>query len=133
MGLRTLEIDCGLTPDGMEAATLETIGRNRHCFADGRDFQIVHNVSRGPMGLYETVFEGGVKPTVTINCWPLTWHLAAFAETYGKGVHAVIPTQRSVPSRLIDPQDQEPEPDLLPDCQLAGAEGGSGGVGAVDG
>lgn len=104
VGLRTLEIDCGLTADEMEAATLETIERNRPCFADGTDFQIVHNVSRGPMRLYETVFEGGVKPTVTINCWPLTWHLAALAEAYVEGVHAVIPAQRSVPARLIDPK-----------------------------
>lgn len=104
VGLRTLEIDCGLTAEEMEAATLETIERNRPCFADGRDFQIVHNVSRGPMGLYKTVFAGEVGPTVTINCWPLTWHLAAFAEAYVKGVHAVVPAQRSVPSRLIDPK-----------------------------
>lgn len=104
VGLQTLEIDCGLTADEMEAATLETIEKNRPSFADGRDFQIVHNVSRGPMRLYETVFEGGVKPTVTINVWPLTWHLAAFAEAYVTGVHAVVPAQRSVPSRLIDPK-----------------------------
>ena len=104
VGLRTLEIDCGLTPDGMEAATLETIKRNRPCFADGIDFQIVHNVSRGPLGFYQSVFTGGVKPTITINCWPLTWHLAAFVDAYVRGVHAVIPAQRSVPSRLIDPK-----------------------------
>jgi branched-chain amino acid aminotransferase len=104
VGLRTLEIDCGLTADGMEAATLETIERNRSCFADGTDFQIVHNVSRGPMGLYQSVFADSVKPTITINCWPLTWHLAAFADAYVRGVHAVIPAQRSVPSRLIDPK-----------------------------
>jgi len=104
VGLRTLEISCGLTAEEMEAATLETIERNRPCFADGRDFQIVHNVSRGPMGLYESVFAGGVKPTGTINCWPLTRHLAAVAETYVTGVHAVVPAQRSVPSRLIDPK-----------------------------
>ena len=104
VGLRTLEIDCGLSAEEMEAATLETIERNRACFEDARDFQIVHNVSRGPMGLYKTVFGGEVGPTVTINCWPLTWHLAAFAEAYVTGVHAVVPAQRSVPSRLIDPK-----------------------------
>ena len=104
VGLRTLEIDCGLTPDGMEAATLETIERNRPCFPDGTDYQIVHNVSRGPLGYYESIFEGGAKPTVTINCWPLTWHLAALADSYVSGVHAVVPAQRSVPSRLIDPK-----------------------------
>ena len=104
VGLRTLEIDCGLTPDGMEAATLETIERNRPCFADGTDFQIVHNVSRGALGFYRSIFADGVKPTIAINCWPLTWHLAALADSYVGGVHAVVPAQRSVPSRLIDPK-----------------------------
>ena len=104
VGLRTLEIDCGLTPDGMEAATLETIEKNRACFPDGTDFQIVHNVSRGPLGFYQSIFAGGVKPTITINCWPLTWHLGALADSYVSGVHAVVPAQRSVPSRLIDPK-----------------------------
>lgn len=104
VGLRTLEIDCGLTEDEMEAATLETVERNRPSFEEGLDFQIVHNVSRGPLGFYGSVFEGGAKPTVTINCWPLTRHLAAFADAYVEGVHAVIPAQRSVPARLIDPK-----------------------------
>ncbi|MBV7330576.1 aminotransferase class IV [Chloroflexi bacterium TSY] len=104
VGLRTLEIDCGLTADEMEAATLQTIERNRPCFPDGLDFQIVHNVSRGPLGLYHLVFPQGLQATIVINCWPLTWHLAAMADDYGNGVHAVIPAQRSVPSRLIDPK-----------------------------
>ena len=104
VGLRTLEIDCGLTPEGMEAATLQTVERNRPCFADGTDFQIVHNVSRGPLPVYGSIFADGPQATVTINCWPLTWHLAAFANAYVSGVHAVVPAQRAVPSRLIDPK-----------------------------
>ena len=104
VGLRTLEIDCGLTPEDMETATLATIERNRPCFADGVDFQIVHNVSRGPLGIYQPVFPQGLQATVTINCWPLTWHLAPLAEKYGTGVHAVIPQQLAIPARLIDPK-----------------------------
>ncbi len=104
IGLRTLEIDCGLTAAEMEAATLQTIERNQLCFADGLDFQIVHNVSRGPLAFYHSVFADGLQPTVTINCWPLTWHLAALVDAYVSGVHAVIPSQRAVPARLIDPK-----------------------------
>lgn len=104
VGLRSLEIDCGLTADEMVAATEKTIEQNRSCFPDGLDFQIVHNVSRGPLGLYQSVFPQGVQATVTINCWPLTWHLAAMAEPYQSGVHAVIPNQRAIPARLLDPK-----------------------------
>ncbi len=103
-GLKIVEIDCGMSLDEMEATTLQTIEVNRPCFPDGLDFQIMHNVSRGPLGLYASVFPQGLRPTVTINCWPLTWHLAAIADTYHTGVHAVITPQRSVPSRLIDPK-----------------------------
>ncbi len=103
-GLTILEIDCGLTLDEMEAATLQTVEMNRPCFYEGLDFQIMHNVSRGPLALYSSVFPEGLRPTVTINCWPLTWHLSGIADMYEAGVHAVITPQRSVPSRLIDPK-----------------------------
>ena len=103
-GLKMVEIDCGLTIDEMEAASLETIEVNRPYFPEGLDFQIMHNVSSGPLAIYHTVFPQGLRPTVTINCWPLTWHLAENADKYDTGVNAVIPPQKSVPSRLIDPK-----------------------------
>ena len=132
VGLRTLEIDCGLTAEEMEAATLETIERNRPSFADGRDFQIVHNVSRGPMGLYKTVFGGEVGPTDDQL-------LAADVAPGGVcgGVcdgRACGGTGAAFGAVAVDrSEDQEPQPDLLSDGQLASAEGGPGGVGPVDG
>ena len=104
VGIKTLEIDCGLTIDEMEEATHQTLEVNRPAFPQGLEAQIMHNVSSGPLALYETVFPDGLKPTVTINCWPLTWHLAKVADQYETGVHAVVPPQRSVPARLIDPK-----------------------------
>ena len=94
-GLKIAEIDCGLNIDEMEAATLQTIEFNRPCFPEGLDFQIMHNVSRGPMDLYKTVFPEGPKPTITINCWPLTWHLAGSADSYDTGIHVVVTPQIS--------------------------------------
>ena len=104
VGLRMLEIDCGMTLAEMEAATLRTIEVNRPCLPEGMDVQIMHNVSRGPLALYKSVFPEGVRPTVTISCWPLVTHLTPMADLYDTGVHAVIPPQRSVPARLIDPK-----------------------------
>jgi branched-chain amino acid aminotransferase len=103
-GIKALEIDCGLSIDEMEEATHQTLEVNRLAFPHGLEIQIMHNVSSGPLALYKTVFPEGLKPTVTINCWPLTWHLARVADQYETGVHAVIPPQRSVPARLIDPK-----------------------------
>ena len=102
-GLRYLKIDCGMTMEEMETATLRTLEMNLAAL-DGAEAQIMHNVSRGPLGLYKSVFNGEIRPTVTINCWPYWWHLAPNAPLYRSGVHAVIPGQHSVPAYLIDPK-----------------------------
>jgi branched-chain amino acid aminotransferase len=104
LGLKILEIDCGMTIDEMEEITLETVKRNSACIPPEIDFQITHNVSRGPLSLYRSVFPEGIKPTVSINCWPLTFHLAGLASFYHSGVHCFVARQRNVPSQYIDPK-----------------------------
>lgn len=102
-GLRYFEIDCRMTIDEMEEATLQTLAINLEAL-EGAEAQIMHNVSRGPLGVYKSVFDGDLRPTVTINCWPYWWHLAPYGPMYRAGVHAVIPGQHSVPAHLIDPK-----------------------------
>lgn len=102
-GLRYLGIDCGLTIDEMERATLQTLEVNLPML-EGADAQIMHNISRGPLSVYKSVFDGNLRPTVTINCWPYWWHLAQYGPLYRAGVNAVTTTQRSVPAHLIDPK-----------------------------
>jgi branched-chain amino acid aminotransferase len=102
-GLRYLGIDCGLTIDEMEQATLQTLELNLPAL-DGADAQIMQNISRGALPMYKSVFGGTVRPTVTISCWPYWWHLSAYGPLYRSGVRAVIPSQRAVPAHLIDPK-----------------------------
>ena len=102
-GLRYVGIDCGMTIDAMENATLETLAANVDAL-EGAEAQIMHNISRGPLPMYRSVFCRGLRPTVTISCWPYWWHLAAYAPMYRTGVSAVTPAQRSVPAHLIDPK-----------------------------
>ena len=102
-GLRHLGIDCGLTLEQMEEATLKTLELNLP-HMDGADVQIMHNISRGPLAIYKSVFGGALQPTVTINCWPYWWHLAVYGPLYRTGVSAFITPQRSVPAHLIDPK-----------------------------
>ena len=102
--LRLLEIDCGLTIDEMEQATLETLKRNLPTEPGDVDWQIMHDVSRGPLPLYGTVFPEGVRPTISINCWPLITHMGGFAANYDRGVEVMIPAQQTVPAHLIDPK-----------------------------
>lgn len=102
--LRLIEIDCGLSIDDMERLTLETLERNRSTETDDMDWQIMHDVSRGPLPVYATAFPDGVCPTVSINCWPLVTHMGGFAPTYDTGVNLVIPAQQALPAHLVDPK-----------------------------
>ena len=97
------EIDCGLTIDQMEAVTYETIERNLPAL-DGLDFQIMHDITRGGLALYDSIIKEGAAPIVSINVFPLVRHIGNMADRYETGSHFVITPQQSVPSRYIDPK-----------------------------
>lgn len=102
--LRLLEIDTQISLEEMERATLDTLERNLPSEPADMDWQIMHNVSRGPLDLYRSAFPEGIRPTVSINCWPLITHMGRFAPTYDSGVHVVIPAQQALPAHLVDPK-----------------------------
>ena len=87
----------------MEAATYETIERNLSAL-DGLDFQTMHDITRGGLGLYEAIIKEGTAPIISINVFPLVRHIGNLAEKYETGTHFVITPQQSVPSRYIDPK-----------------------------
>ena len=101
--LRYAEIDCGLTIDEMEAATHETIERNLPVL-EGLDYRILHNVTRGVVPPYQSEVKEGSQPTVLIDVMSLVRHLALLLPEYENGVHFVIPVQKSIPSRYMDPK-----------------------------
>jgi branched-chain amino acid aminotransferase len=102
--LRLLETDCGLSPGEMERLTLETLERNLPTEPADMDWQIMHDVSRGPLDLYRSAFADASRSTVSINCWPLVTHMGRFAPTYDTGVHVVVPAQQTLPAHLVDPK-----------------------------
>jgi branched-chain amino acid aminotransferase len=102
--LRLLEIESGISLEEMEELTHQTLERNIPTEAGDVDWLIMHNVSRGPLSLYRTVFPQGVRPTVSINCWPLITHMGQFAPNYDPGVDLVIVPQQAVPAHIVDPK-----------------------------
>jgi branched-chain amino acid aminotransferase len=100
--LRLLEIDSGLSVDEMMQVTADVLEKNIPTEAADVDWQIMHNISRGPLSLYETVFPGGIQPTVSINCWPLVTHMGSFASKYEAGVELMIPAQQTLPAHIVD-------------------------------
>ncbi len=101
--MKYAQIDCGLDIDQMEAATYETIERNLPAIGD-LDFQIMHDVTRGALPMYDTLVKEGSAPIVSINVFPLVRHIGGMAEMYESGTHFVVTPQQSVPSRYIDPK-----------------------------
>ncbi len=101
--MKYARIDCGLNIEEMESATEETIERNLPAL-EGLDYQIMHNVTRGALPLYDTLVTEGVSPVVTINVIPLVRHIGGAAHDYQQGAHFVVTPQQSVPARYIDPK-----------------------------
>tara|TARA_B100000287_G_scaffold435487_2_gene504052 strand:- start:2398 stop:3069 length:672 start_codon:yes stop_codon:yes gene_type:complete len=65
------------------------------------------NVSRGPLSIYREVFEltKGEKwnePNWIINVWPLSRTSKTLAHYFNTGANAIIPSQRQIPSRLLE-------------------------------
>ena len=102
--LQLMEIHCGLSIDEMERLTLETLERNLPTESEDMDWQIMHDVSRGPMEIYRTSFPEGIGPTVSINCWPQITHMGGFASKYVSGVSLVIPAQQTLSAHQVDPK-----------------------------
>ena len=101
--IKYAEIDLDMTIDEMEEATFATIEKNREALG-GYDFQIMHDVTRGVLGLYAELVREGETPIVTINVIPLIRHIGGIASKFDTGTHFAIPRQQSVPARYIDPK-----------------------------
>ena len=101
--LTALQIDPQLSNDELEQITLDVLARNLPTEADDVDWNIIHDVSRGPASAYRSVFSPDeLRPTVVVACFPITDKMAALAPAYTTGVDLVVPAQRSLPHDLLD-------------------------------
>ena len=104
IGIKLLHIPIDMTIGEMEQACLETIAKNDKVFSEQDEHRLMINVSRGPLGLYSSVFDGRIEPTVVIADFPLKWTVAAMAPLFDTGINAVIPSQRAIPASLMEPK-----------------------------
>jgi branched-chain amino acid aminotransferase len=104
VGLSILRIEIDLTKDQLEKACLETIERNKPFFAKDDEHRLMIDVSRGLLGIYQGI-EGLEKgPNVIIADFPLRWTVSSMGPLFETGINAVIPSQRAIPSSLMDPK-----------------------------
>ena len=99
-----MQIDPGLSNQELARWTMETLSRNLPTEAADVEWNIIHNISRGPAGAFRGAFSvDELRPTVSISCFPLAKRQAALAPAYQSGIDLVAPEQRSIPSQFLDP------------------------------
>ena len=103
--IRYLRIPVEMTIDEMEEAVHETIRRNDHLFSDDDEHRIMIDVTRGLLSLYDGNIAGvSSGPNIIIADFPLRWTVQGMAHLYEKGINAVVPSQRNIPARLLEPK-----------------------------
>jgi branched-chain amino acid aminotransferase len=93
-----------MTIDEMEEACYLTIEKNEPFFKENDEHRLMINVSRGPLSIYQEIFDGKLEPTVTIADFPLKWTVQGMGKLFDTGINAVIPSQRAIPADLLDPK-----------------------------
>lgn len=89
-----------LTPDEMEAVTLEVFERNLPVYGSD-DCWIVHNISRGG---FHSSGDQSKRRAWTLMIFTLPMDLRYWAAFYVKGCHAVTPPTRMMPAQSLDPK-----------------------------
>jgi len=90
-----------MTPDKMEAVTLEALRRNLPAYGPGDDCWIVHNISRGG---FHTSGDQSQRRAWTLMIFTLPMDLRYWARFYLRGCHAVTPPTRMMPAMSLDPK-----------------------------
>ena len=104
IGLKILRIPISISPKEMEDACYKLMEVNDHLFEDDDEHRLMIDVSRGLLGIYESI-EGLEKGTnVIIADFPLKWTVQSMGKLFDEGINAVITSQRAIPSRLMDPK-----------------------------
>jgi len=111
--MKYLQIPITKTKEEVINLCEEAFERNKEYFTGNaggeypEECRILINVSRGPLGIYREVFEltRGEKwnePTWIINVWQLSKTSRGLAHFFEHGADAIIPSQRQIPSRLLE-------------------------------
>lgn len=102
--LSVLRIALPISFDELEQATLDTLAANLPSEMNDVDWNIIHNISRGPArGFAEAVAPADRRVTVIVSCVPLVRRLASLAAPFETGVDLIVPSQPAIPGQFIDP------------------------------
>ena len=102
--MKHVHIPLKMTIDEMEEACYLTIEKNEPFFKEKDEHRLMINVSRGPLSIYQEIFDGKLEPNVTIADFPLKWTVQGMGKLFDTGINAIIPSQRAIPANLLDPK-----------------------------
>ena len=95
--LKYMRIDPGMTKEEMATVTMEVLEANLPLLDDDDDYWVSQRVTRGVRGT-----DGGLKPTVVMECWPLPFKERA--RFYRDGLPVVTPSIRRTPPESMSPR-----------------------------
>jgi len=103
-GLKILRININMSKDEMYRACLETSKINEHLFEKDEEHRLMIDVSRGLLGIYHNIDGLNKGSNVIIADFPVRWTVSGMGKLFDTGINAVIPSQRVIPSSLMDPK-----------------------------
>ena len=103
-GLKILRINIKMSQKQMYEACLKTAEKNNHLLGSNDEHRLMIDVSRGLLGIYHEVKELDKGPNIIIADFPLRWTVKGMGKLFDVGINAVIPSQRVIPSGLMDPK-----------------------------
>lgn len=103
-GIKILRIPLSMTSEEMEKHVYEVIEANDPVFEMDDEHRVMINVTRGLLSIYRGVVGSYEGPNVYIADFPLRWTVSSMGPLFDMGINAVIPSQRAIPSDLLDPK-----------------------------
>ncbi len=103
-GIKILRIPIEITQTKLIDECYKTIDANDHLFDKDDEHRLMIDVSRGLLGIYESI--DGLKkgPNIIIADFPLRWTVTGMGSLFSTGINAVITSQRAIPASLMDPK-----------------------------
>ena len=102
--IKYLRIPMIMTIQEMEKAIYKTIEVNAPLFEKNDEHRLMIDVSRGILSIYQDAVGVNKGTNVIIADFPLRWTVSSMGHLFDDGISAVIPSQRAIPSHLLDPK-----------------------------
>ncbi len=103
-GAKILRIPLGLDAEDLIRICHETIAANEQAFAKDDEHRLMIDISRGALGIYQSVEGLHSGPNVIVADFPLRWTVHGMGRLFDLGINAVITSQRAIPATLLDPK-----------------------------